>query len=66
MPRTVEELLTDARARLVRLAPAQAAAAQAAGAVLVDIRGDDQIREPRLHSRRDPHPAQRARMARRS
>lgn len=44
MPRTVEELLTDARARLVRLAPAQAAAAQAAGAVLVDIRGDDQLR----------------------
>ena len=44
MPRTVEELLTEARARLVRLAPAQAAAAQAAGAVLVDIRGDDQLR----------------------
>jgi rhodanese-related sulfurtransferase len=44
MPRTVEELLADARTRLVRLAPAQAAAAQAAGAVLVDIRGDDQIR----------------------
>ena len=44
MPRTVEELLAEARARFVRLAPAQAAAAQAAGAVLVDIRGDDQIR----------------------
>jgi rhodanese-related sulfurtransferase len=44
MPRTVEELLTEARARLVRLAPAQAAAAQAAGALLVDIRGDDQLR----------------------
>jgi rhodanese-related sulfurtransferase len=44
MPRTVEELLTEARARLVRLAPAQAAAAQAVGAVLVDIRGDDQLR----------------------
>jgi rhodanese-related sulfurtransferase len=44
MPRTVDELLTEARARLVRLAPAQAAAAQAAGAVLVDIRGDDQLR----------------------
>jgi rhodanese-related sulfurtransferase len=45
MPRTVDELLADARARLVRLAPAQAAAAHAAGAVLVDIRGDDQRRE---------------------
>jgi rhodanese-related sulfurtransferase len=44
MPRTVEELLTEARARLVRLAPAQAAAAHAAGALLVDIRGDDQLR----------------------
>ena len=44
MPRTVEELLAEARDRLVRLAPVQAAAAQAAGAVLVDIRGDDQIR----------------------
>ena len=44
MPRTVEELLAEARGRLVRLAPVQAAAAQAAGAVLVDIRGDDQIR----------------------
>ena len=44
MPRTVEELLTEARGRFVRLAPVQAAAAQAAGAVLVDIRGDDQIR----------------------
>jgi rhodanese-related sulfurtransferase len=44
VPRTVEELLAEARARFVRLAPAQAAVAQAAGAVLVDIRGDDQIR----------------------
>jgi rhodanese-related sulfurtransferase len=44
MPRTVEDLLTEARARFVRLAPAQAAVAQAAGAVLVDVRGDDQIR----------------------
>jgi rhodanese-related sulfurtransferase len=44
MPRTVEELLAEARGRFVRLAPMQAAAAQAAGAVLVDIRGDDQIR----------------------
>jgi rhodanese-related sulfurtransferase len=45
MPRTVEELLAEARDRLVRLAPVQAAAPQAAGAVLVDIRGDDQIRD---------------------
>jgi rhodanese-related sulfurtransferase len=44
MPRTVDELLAEARARFVRLAPVQAVAAQAAGAVLVDIRGDDQIR----------------------
>ena len=44
MPRTVDELLAEARARLVRLTPAQAAVAQAAGAVLVDIRGDDQMR----------------------
>ena len=44
MPRTVEELLAEARARLMRLTPAQAAEAQAAGALLVDIRGDDQIR----------------------
>ena len=42
--RTVDEMLTEARARFVRLAPAQAAAAQAAGALLVDIRGDDQVR----------------------
>jgi rhodanese-related sulfurtransferase len=45
MPRTVEELLAEARDRLVRLAPVQAAAAQAVCAVLVDIRGDDQIRD---------------------
>ncbi len=44
MPRTVEELLADARARFVRHTPAQAAAAQASGALLIDIRGDDQRR----------------------
>jgi rhodanese-related sulfurtransferase len=44
MPRSVEQLLAEARARLVRLGPDQAARAQAAGAILVDIRGDDQIR----------------------
>ena len=43
--RTVDDLLADARARLVRLGPEEALAAQTAGAVLVDIRGDDQIRE---------------------
>ena len=44
MPRSVEELLEQARARLARLTPPQAAEAQSAGAILVDIRGDDQIR----------------------
>jgi rhodanese-related sulfurtransferase len=43
--RTVAELLDDARARLLRLSPEQALAAQTAGAILVDVRGDDQIRE---------------------
>ena len=43
--RTVDDLLADARARLVRLGPEEALAAQTAGAVLVDVRGDDQIRD---------------------
>ena len=43
--RTVEDLLAEARARLVRLSPEEALAAQTSGAVLVDVRGDDQIRE---------------------
>jgi rhodanese-related sulfurtransferase len=43
--RTVDDLLREARARLVRLTPAQAFAAQSAGAILVDVRGDDQIRD---------------------
>ena len=43
--RTVEDLLAHARARLVRLGPEEARAAQIAGAVLVDVRGDDQIRD---------------------
>jgi rhodanese-related sulfurtransferase len=43
--RTVEDLLADARARLVRLAPEEARAAQIVGAVLIDVRDDDQIRE---------------------
>jgi rhodanese-related sulfurtransferase len=42
---SVDDLLERARARLRRLGPEQALAAQAAGAVLVDVRGDDQIRE---------------------
>jgi rhodanese-related sulfurtransferase len=43
--RTVEDLLAEARARLVRLAPEEARAAQIVGAVLIDVRDDDQIRE---------------------
>jgi rhodanese-related sulfurtransferase len=43
--RTDEDLLADARARLGRLSPEETLAAQAAGAVLVDVRGDDQIRD---------------------
>ena len=39
---TVEELLARARSALVRLEPAEVAAALAAGAVLVDIRSDPQ------------------------
>jgi rhodanese-related sulfurtransferase len=43
---TVDELLTQARALLPhRPAPAEALGAQAAGAVLADIRGDDQRRD---------------------
>jgi rhodanese-related sulfurtransferase len=36
--RSIAEVLADARARLVRLDPAEALAAQSAGAVLVDVR----------------------------
>jgi rhodanese-related sulfurtransferase len=43
--RTVDDFLAQARARLVRLSPAEAFAAQGAGALLVDVRGDDQIRD---------------------
>jgi rhodanese-related sulfurtransferase len=38
----VERLLADARARIERLTPADARAAMAAGALLVDIRSDGQ------------------------
>jgi rhodanese-related sulfurtransferase len=41
-PTSVEQLLADARARLERLTPEQAHAAMSAGAVLVDIRSDNQ------------------------
>lgn len=45
MRRTADELLAEARSNLVRPGPAEAFAAQQAGALLVDIRGDDQIRD---------------------
>ena len=45
-PKTVDELLAQARAVLPhRPTPAEALRAQAAGALLVDIRGDDQRRD---------------------
>jgi rhodanese-related sulfurtransferase len=37
-PRSIDDLLRDARSRLIRLSPAEAFEAQRAGAVLVDIR----------------------------
>lgn len=40
--RSVDDLLADARARLVRLRPAQAAEAVRSGAILVDIRPEAQ------------------------
>ena len=40
---TLEQLLESARARLHRLEPAEALAAMATGAHLIDIRGDKQI-----------------------
>ncbi|MFC1413134.1 winged helix-turn-helix domain-containing protein [Streptacidiphilus sp. N1-12] len=42
--RSVEQLLRDARARLQRLTPSQAACAQAEGALLVDLRSELQRR----------------------
>ena len=45
-PMTVDELLAQARAMLPhRPSPAEALSAQAKGALLVDIRGDDQRRD---------------------
>src|SRR5258708_24608320 len=43
-PTTIDDMLAAARARLTRLAPAAALAAQAAGATLIDIRTERQIR----------------------
>jgi len=43
--RSADELLHAARGRLVRVTPEQAFAAQNAGALLIDVRGDDQIRD---------------------
>jgi rhodanese-related sulfurtransferase len=40
--RTVDDLLADARTRLERVQPEELAAAQAAGALVVDTRPDDQ------------------------
>ena len=42
---TIEQLLAAARARLRRLEPAAALAAQAEGAILIDLRCADQRRE---------------------
>jgi hypothetical protein len=48
-PKTVDELLAQARATLPgRPAPAEALYAHAGGALLIDIRGDDQRREDGL------------------
>ena len=44
--RSVDELLADARSRLVRLLPAQAARRITHGAVLVDIRPAAQAEKP--------------------
>jgi len=43
MRKTVDDLLAEARAKLRRLEPAEAARAVAEGAVLVDIRGAEQV-----------------------
>lgn len=43
--KTIDDLLEEARARLRRLGPEEAAEAQARGALLVDTRSSDQRRE---------------------
>jgi hypothetical protein len=51
--KTIDELLAQARATLpYRPSPAEALHAQAHGALLIDIRGDDQRREDGLIPRR--------------
>jgi rhodanese-related sulfurtransferase len=42
-PATIDDLLAAARARLTRLAPADALAAQTAGAALIDIRSEREV-----------------------
>jgi rhodanese-related sulfurtransferase len=42
---TIDDLLEEARSRLTRLSPSEALVAQTRGAVLVDVRGDDQRRD---------------------
>ena len=42
--KTVDELLAEARARLLRLEPADAFAAMEAGSALIDLRSDDERR----------------------
>ena len=44
-PRSIDEVLADARSRLVRLSPREARDAAASGAVLVDIRPERQRAE---------------------
>jgi rhodanese-related sulfurtransferase len=44
-PRTIDSLLDEARAALTRLTPAQAHAASADGALIVDTRSGDEQRE---------------------
>ena len=43
-PPTIDDMLAAARARLTRLAPVDALAAQTAGAALLDIRNERQVR----------------------
>lgn len=48
-PRTIDDLLAHARSGLVRLSPAEALRAQAAGAALIDIRPEaDRVAEGTL------------------
>jgi len=53
---SVEELLADARSRLSRLRPAQAAEAVSSGARLVVLAAGTRRRDPRLADRRAKPP----------